>query len=227
MLRPKLFFRICGWTLGVLLCANAGQKEAATQPQSAPAVVGWYNGDWQIGLPGLANWFSGGWEFSRVYDDFIVPAGGWTVLGVFSNNRMESARVTKAAWEIRRDMAPGKGGKKVASGVSRATQVPIPENGPFPGESLFGYRIQVDGLHVILPPGRYWLSVAPVGNGGHWYASSTLGRNAVGDPPGNNGGALLNSPDLRLNFSDAGRTGRAQDFSQGVIILAAPGDLER
>jgi hypothetical protein len=54
-------------------------------------------------------------HFSRVYDDFVVPAGGWTVLGMFSHNRMDFSGVTAAAWEIRRDMAPGKGGKKVAS----------------------------------------------------------------------------------------------------------------
>lgn len=168
-------------------------------------------------------------EFSRVYDDFVVPGGGWTVRGVFSDNRMDLSGATQAAWEIRRHMAPGKGGKKVASGLNRATQVPIPGDGPFPMDPSVGYRIQVDGLHVRLAPGRYWLSVAPVGRGGYWYAEATLGKNAVGYPSGNNGRALVTKTTLGIRFADAeslarpAQFGKARDFSQGVIIDTRPG----
>jgi len=234
-LRPRFFLGIGGLALTGLLCANAGQREASAGPQPAAVVTGWYNGDWQPGLPSQPNWFFKEGEFSRVYDDFVVPPGGWTVVGVFSNNHMDFSGVTKAAWEIRRDMAPGKGGKKVASGLSRATQVPIPDEGPSPGDPSAGYRIQVDGLHVRLAPGRYWLSVAPVGRGGsvrggQWYADATLGKNALGDPPGNNGRALVTKTTFGIRFADAGslsppgRFGKAQGFSQGVIIDAASGN---
>ena len=220
-----LFFWIGGWIHGGLLCANAGQREAPSGPEPSLA-IGWYNGDWQPGLPGQPNWFFKQGEFSRVYDDFVVPAGGWTVVGVFSNNHMDFSGVTTAAWEIRRGMAPGKGGNKVASGFNRATEVPISGAGPFPGDPLVGYRIQVDGLHVRLAPGRYWLSVAPVGRGGHWYVDATLGKNAVGDPSGNNGRALVTKTTFSIRFANAGslsppgQLGAAQDFSQGVIIEA-------
>ena len=234
----KLFSRNAGWTLGVLLCANAAQKGTSPGPQPAPAVIGWYNGDGQSGLPAQPNWYFKEGEFSRVYDDFVVPAGGWTVLGLFSNNRMDFSGVTRAAWEIRRDMAPGKGGKKVASGLSRATQVLIPGQTPLPGDPTLAYRIQVDGLHVRLAPGRYWLSVAPIGrggyvNGGAWYLEATLGKNAVGDPPGNNGRALVSKTTLGMKFVDAdsisqtGQFGKGHDFSQGAIIDAAASNKQQ
>jgi hypothetical protein len=202
--------------LGILLCGNA-------RPQSAPGTVGWYNGNWQSGVRGLGNWMLSGSNYSRVYDDFVVPEGGWTVVSVFSQNRMNFSPVTKASWEIRRDMAPGKGGKKVAAGKGRASQIPIAGQGPYPNDSMAGYRIQVDGLKVRLAPGRYWLSVTPIVPAGtRSFANATKGRNAQGDPPGNNGGALVRTP--KFGYEDAwsvstpGQQGIARDFSQGVII---------
>ena len=127
--------------------------------QEPVAQIGWYNGDWQSGLPGFANWYSSWEDYSRVYDDFVVPAGGWTVVGVFSINRMDFEGISKAAWEIRKDMLPGKGGKKVASGVTAATQARVSGLGPFPRDALTGYRIEVDGLKIQLAAGRYWVSV--------------------------------------------------------------------
>jgi hypothetical protein len=183
--------------------------------------VGWYNGEGRPGGGVQPNWFYSKQQFSRVYDDFVVPAGGWVVLGVFSDNVIESATITRASWEVRRNMAPGEGGKKVASGIHAATQTRLP--------GTDRYRIQVDGLRVRLSPGRYWLSVAPVGRGGRWYIQSTDGRNAVGDPPGNNGGALATHTTFDVAFEDAGnlpfpmRFGKARDFSQGVLIGAGQG----
>ena len=201
--------------------------------QEPTAQIGWYNGDWHSGLPGLANWYSSRDDYSRVYDDFVVPEGGWTVVGVFSINRMDFEGIAKAAWEIRKDMLPGKGGKKVASGVSAATQVRVPGLGPFPADALIGYRIEVDGLKIHLARGRYWLSVAPVGKNAAWYVCATKGENAIGDPPGTNGSSLVDRPDPRARFAGAmiqggpGQYGRAADFSLGVLIdptaQSAPG----
>lgn len=219
------------------------RPETLTKPQEQPTgKIGWYNGDWQSGVPGLSNWYVSETEFARVYDDFIVPEGGWTVVAVFSNSRMNTSGVTRASWEIRSGMSPGNGGKLVASGLSSATQTFIPGNGPFPVDPLIGYRIQVDDLRVQLAPGRYWLSVAPcishlsaakgedavtrfsISSRPSSYASATLGRNAIGDPPGNNGEALFHSPVLGRAFAEArtigrgGQLGIAKDFSQGVIV---------
>jgi hypothetical protein len=213
--------------LGVLLFATVAQQGTPSPPQSAQAAIGWYNGDWQSGLSGQRNFFYKKLHLCRVHDDFVVPAGGWTVVGVFSDNRMAAGTIiTKASWEIRRDMKPRKGGKKVASGVSDAKQVRIPGSGPFPRDASIGYRIQVDGLHVRLKPGRYWLSVTPVGEG-RWYINGTLGKNAVGDPPGNNGAGFVTNTVSGMKYVDAAglssaaQYGTARDFSQGVIIDTA------
>jgi hypothetical protein len=206
---------------------NAAQRIAmlAGLPKAAPS-NGWYNGDWQSGVPGLANWYLTPDEFSRVYDDFVVPQGGWTVTAVYSNQRMDFSGVTVASWEIRSGVAPGRGGTLIASGTQDATQTAIPGNGPFERDPMIGYRVQVDGLHVQLPEGRYWLSVAPVGMGKS-YLSATLGKNAFGVPPGNNGGAFYTSPGFNILFREAeeigkgGQLGIGKDFSQGVIIATS------
>jgi hypothetical protein len=211
---------ITGCLPALLLFVNAVRTDAFPMPQAAPSTTtGWYNGDWQSGLPGQPNWFISGSDLSRVFDDFVVPAGGWTVVAVFSNNRMNFSGVTKASWEIRTQMAPGKGGRKVASGTSRATQTPIEGQGPFREDPMAGYRIQVDGLHVHLEPGRYWLSVAPVvGLKSLSYINSTLGKNAIGTPAGSNGGALVQKSEFHMRYAEATKSSQADDFSQGVII---------
>ncbi len=195
--------------------------------QDSRVRTGWYNGDWQSGLPGLANWYSSSTEYTRVYDDFVVPAGGWTVVGVFSVDHMDFDGITKAAWEIRKDMSPGKSGKKVASGVSPATQIKIQGRLPSSGDPLIGYQIEVTGLKLHLAPGRYWLSVAPVGKNVTWFICATTGANAIGDPPGSNGSALVDHPGFRERYASAlrqgsrGQMGRAADFSMGVLIEPA------
>src|SRR5215467_5984431 len=80
--------------------------------QGVPSgLVGWYNGNWQMGIPGQSNWYSSESEFGRVYDDFVVPDGGWTVTSVFAHNtrygpggnydRNLPGLATEASWEIR------------------------------------------------------------------------------------------------------------------------------
>jgi hypothetical protein len=61
---------------------------------------------------------------------------------------------------------------------------------------------------------------------GTYYVLSTSGTNAVGDPAGNNGGALFSHTQFNIRYADAGNLpprmqfGNAQDFSQGVLISA-------
>jgi hypothetical protein len=185
--------------------------------QGTPSVsVGWYNGDRLFGVGGESNWYSSDTDFARVYDDFIVPDGGWTVAGVFSNQVFDGNPViTEAAWEIRSGVVSGTAGTLVAWGIGPATQTYNPANATS--------RIEVDGLQVQLAPGKYWLNVAPVGEGkGIFYVAPTAGANAVGNPPGNDGGAFFNSPSVyNDNFTPlavAGPTVQTGDFSQGVII---------
>jgi hypothetical protein len=205
------------------LLARTTPGKTPDAQMAAGTTVGWYNGDWQTGVPGLANWYLSDAEFARVYDDFVVPEGGWTIVGVFSNNGLyEFPHVAKASWQIRSEMAPGKGGKLIASGVTAAEETAATSFNPDGSQ----FRIQVDGLNVKLAPGRYWLSVAPVGQG-KGYVNATRGKNAVGDPPGNNGLALFTSTRADLFYQPAesigrgGQLGFGKDFSQGVLIAPA------
>src|ERR1035438_8315435 len=75
------------------------------------AVVGWYNGTPQIlGVaPAIRNQYvvnfpetcAKAYCLSGVYDDFIVPAGGWTVVGALSHNYMNFSAVRPAYWGLR------------------------------------------------------------------------------------------------------------------------------
>jgi hypothetical protein len=112
----------------------------------------------------------------------------------------------------------------VAGGVARATQKAIPGNGPFPKDPLVGYRIEVDGLHLRLPAGHYWMSVAPVGMGVS-FASATRGWHAIGHTDQLEGRAYFRSGGPAAGWETVeemgamGQAGRTRHFSMGVMIL--------
>jgi len=196
---------------------------AAQEPGSA---IGWYNGDWQSGIPSPANWYMAPDDYARVYDQFQVPAGGWTVVSVFSNGSIPDATaIGTVSWEIRRGMSPGNGGEVVAAGVSPAIQSddPAVAAARYPDAvKKTHFRIQANFLHVPLAAGSYWLSVTP-GGIRNANAASTLGANAVGvDSNGPRMALLDRAAGPRYAIAEsAGRTGqvgRARYFSQGVII---------
>jgi hypothetical protein len=198
----------------------------AVSAQESGGVIGWFNGNWRSGIPGAWNWYVAPDNFARVYDQFRVPEGGWTVVSVFSDNvLLEFPSVIYASWEIRRGMAPGNGGEVVAAGVTPATQDPDPSvtTPKYPaGEVKKHFRIQVDNLHVQLSAGRCWLSVTPVGKGDA-YASATLGANAIGIDQNGLAMALVDSPNsarfaIAGSAAGAGQLGIAQHFAQGVIV---------
>ena len=180
--------------------------------------VGWYNGERQIGIPGYANWYASSSNNARVFDDFVVPDGGWMVAAVFSNNSFYNAPpVREACWEIRTGLSEQEpGGSLVATGIASANQT-------FDGKTN-DYRIQVDGLKVALAPGRYWLSVAPIGpTGGQSFISATIGVNAIGDPRQNSAGAM-NSDFAPITSNGPG--GTSKEFSQGLLISGPAPDAK-
>src|SRR5438105_12289188 len=86
----------------------------------AQGTLAWYSGDCHpLVSGGFANWYTSNQQYTRVYDAFTVPAGGWTVSGVFSVNLLQNnpPPITQAAWEIRRDATETSSGTIVASGV--------------------------------------------------------------------------------------------------------------
>lgn len=186
---------------------------ASNAQGTSTGFVGWYNGDWRGGLSSPSNWYTSAQKFSRVYDDFFVPDGGWTVVAVFSNNDIPASTVvTQASWEIRSGLSAGNPGTLVASGLSSAAQTQV---------AGAEYRIQVSGLWLELPPGQYWLSVTPVMSGSS-YVCSTLGGNAIGNPAGNDGQAFSYDGNSFKPAQASGINGTTSDFSQGILISGAP-----
>jgi len=182
------------------------------QPSGGPL---WYNGDFN-GVNGLANEDNtslGSGQFASVYDDFIVPSGGWTVTSVFSDD-LANTNVTGATWEIRQGISEGNGGTLIASGTTVTPVVTAT------GRSGFGfteYMVEVTGLNVSLAPGTYFLNVTPVGDlTGRSFDSTTSGTNCVGTPCGNNQNAFFNSNFFGANFTSTANEGQPSDFSMGV-----------
>jgi hypothetical protein len=182
--------------------------------------VGWYNGDRQPAIPSWSNWYNSAQSYIRVYDDFVVPAGGWTVVGVFAHIDATSTGVTQASWEIRSGMSAGNGGTLLASGLSPATQI---QTGVV-GVGSYTYLLEVDGLSVQLGPGTYWLSVMPVTGSTQSYLCATLGVNAIGNPPGNDGQAFSSwgPGSFSAALQTTGSGGTSGDFSLGVLVSVQP-----
>lgn len=185
----------------------------ATTSLYAADVTVWYNGDFD-GVNGLANEVNTVVSQSYVYDNFIVPSGGWTLTDAFSNNLMSFGTST-ADVEIRSGVSLNNGGTLVygAYGVA-ATQTAT-------GRSGFGYNeytIEVALPNVFLAPGMYWLTVAPSDSGGgRSFLSTTSGANCIGLPCGNDGNSWWTSSYFGKNFnSTADSLGFQADFSMGV-----------
>jgi hypothetical protein len=196
---------------------------------AGPAAAGtlWYNGDFDGSGLSVSNHheyqnYGGNIYFqsdSHVYDDFVVPAGGWRVNAVWSNNRFTSGVVvTGATWEIRSGLSVGNGGTVVASGSGTPT---LTNTGRGTG-SYTEYQVLISGLNFHLKPGRYWLRVTPTINVGDAYSynSATSGLNAVGQPPGNNDNSYWNLYEHIGNGSEYSQyfvePYGAPDFSMGI-----------
>jgi hypothetical protein len=181
-------------------------------PMFADTTV-WYNGDFN-GVNGLTNEVNTTIPQSYIYDDFIVPTGGWTLTDAFSNNLM-SFSTSNADVEIRSGVSAGNPGTLVygAYGVA-ATQTAT-------GRSGFGYNeytIEVALPSVYLPAGTYWLAVAPDGSGsGRSFISTTSGANCIGLPCGNDDNSFWTSAYYGTYFTPASSgVGFPADFSMGV-----------
>ncbi len=185
----------------------------ASCPMYAGDVTAWYNGDFD-GVNGLANEVNSSAAQSYVYDNFIVPTGGWTLTGAFSNN-LQNFGITAADVEIRSGVSAGNGGTLLygAYGVP-ATLTPT-------GRSGFGYyeyTTEVALPSIYLAPGMYWLDVTPIGTGfGRSYLSLTSGASCVGLPCGDDGNSWWESPSYGANFVSVSAYFAYQaDFSMGV-----------
>lgn len=141
---------------------------------------------------------------ATVYDDFVVPASGWTITGLGGHFGTEVAIAYWLAWEIRTGMSEGDGGTLVAQGNTIPTVTPDGFN-----LGLSGYYVEATlptpyDDAIELGPGTYWLGL-------YWrnyisrpgtipYIRGTSGSNGVGGPLTN--GSYWNAPDFGVNFLD-------------------------
>ena len=145
------------------------------------------------------------------------------VHGVWANQLMASDAPKFAHFEIRQNVSIGNGGALIASGE-------LPVDVMLTGRTAF---VSYSDTHlrcvfpepILLPAGRYWLSLAPVGFGhGNSFASETSGLDEppAGDPnpppagnPIRDFNAFIDYPKEGLNFSPIN-----DDFSYGIGTLA-------
>ena len=205
----------------------AGNWLVDVQTIIAPLSI-WYNGDFN-GVNGLANeqdTFLGAGQYARTYDDFIVSdATGWDVTAVYSNN-LSSTNIIGATWEIRQGLSSGNGGTLIASGMTVTPSVLAT------GRSGFGYAeytVEAGGLNLHLPAdtNHYWLNVTPIGDlTGASFDSTTSGASAVGQPPGNNQNAFIDSNFFDYSFVPTGdpSVGQPYDYSMGIKGTRSAGE---
>jgi hypothetical protein len=184
-----------------------------TNPAQAETL--WYNGDLnsisgeysvnQIGSQ--PDPFFGNFPiYQIIYDDFVVQSSeNWIVNTIWSNNGMDFT-ATEATWSILTGVSSGNPGTIIASGTNSVTQTPT--RNMFYGNPE--YTVAVSGLNISLSPGRYWLSVTPIGIGDS-RLPATSGLNAVGIPAGNNDNSFAYNPNTGVNFLP-----NNLDYSMGV-----------
>jgi hypothetical protein len=178
-----------------------------------------YAGD-AANLGGLAN--SGGYIG---YDAFTVPAGGWEVSSVFSNNQVPNIPLpytaTGGTWEIWTDL--GQADQTLVASGSTVTNFSWTPTGRSGADVSFPeYTLSLSGLDIDLAPGTYWLGVSPIiSDSGTAYISGTGGENAVGSPVGSSGSAVLQYEGATL-FPSTDFNAGMFDLSMGIDGAAVP-----
>jgi hypothetical protein len=199
------------------------------------SMVGWYNGDPESTHVVSQQCYGDSSLRHYIFDRFQVPTTGWTITGVFSQNWIFGAPFDSAFWEIRKDMEEGKGGRVVYHGHDRVQLTPTSEKSQWG----LGYRVSIDGLNLQLPPGTYWLAIAPIYpryQDKHQRAShlgvsteknsvnAKVGTSAIYVDPVNSIFEGLHFLDMK--YSDLGPA-VFRGYAQGVLIKATPADSLR
>ena len=164
---------------------------------------------------------------ARTYDGFVVPAVGWTINTLYSNNFLintnSSDSITGAYWEIRQGVSAGNGGTLLLSGTVSLSGMSVDPTGRlFASDPPFSeVMVKVTNLNQFLSAGTYWLSVTPITSNAYDYIANsfTTGTSATG--PGLNGSGFLcySSPDRGFDFQyldNLSFFGFAADYSMGI-----------
>jgi len=171
----------------------------------------WRNGGFD-GFSGLSSEINTEIADARVYDNFIASGSGWVVTSLFGEF-LTDFQANQAYWEIRSGISDGLEGSLLHYGVGNVTG--ITDLGDAFGFAHLQYRI--GGFSAFeLPPGEYWLTIAPVGEGfGRAFVATTSGNgalHALGDQR-----SFWDSQDFGKSFVEAAEELEAfSDFSYGI-----------
>ncbi len=212
----------------LIVCCHAGFAQN----------VEWFNGTFNGDIGRSVNNYQNpdGTARQLVFDDFVVPSGGWHIVGFFSynmENYLYPNAVAHAHWEIRQGIiAPdwtivppyyGSNGNVIAEGTSPASWEFIGDAGT---SNYAIYKVAVSNLNVNLSEGTYWLAVAPadVTSNPPTVLCSTSGDDAVGIPAGDNGNSFAISAGSTYpeDLSAPARFRVPSDYSLGIVVGTPP-----
>ena len=192
---------------------------------SAAGDLVWFNGgfDSENGLASERNTLV---SDARTYDNFSLPSGYNQVTGLLGQFYLSAVLVNAPVyWEIRQGAAPGTGGTLIASGTQGgATYTAI---GSGFGLVIYEIRMKLDTPVTLVPNTVYWMTMAPVGNGGgRAFVCTTSGAGAIGTPIGGDDG-LFDSPFFGFSWFPAnGILGPGvANFSYGVQAIPEPASM--
>jgi hypothetical protein len=185
----------------------------------------WFNGRFD-GENGLASERNTLVSDARTYDNFSLPSGYNQVTGLLGQFYLTSDLVGRPVyWEIRQGAAPGTGGTLIASGTQGgATYTAI---GSGFGLTIYEIRMKLNNPVNLAPNTVYWMTMAPVGNGGgRAFVATTNGAGAIGVPIGGDDG-LFDSTYFSAfwvpasNFVGVGEA----NFAYGVQAIPEPASM--
>ncbi len=189
----------------------------------------WYNGDFndQNGLSSERNTVV---SDARTYDNF-VSGTNWVVDTVWGNFLVTGLVSNSLYYEIRSGVTVGNGGALLASGTVNSVQTATGRSGF--GLSEIQHKASISRV-ALANNTEYWLTVAPIGNGGGRAFVSTTSGNDAG--PGSDpnpapvgfiqGGSFFDSPFFGVTFGNAAdQIGDPADFSFGVGGVPEPASM--
>jgi len=185
----------------------------------------WFNGRFD-GENGLASERNTQVSDARTYDNFSLPSGYNQVTGLLGQFYLTANLVNAPVyWEIRQGAAPGTGGTLIASGTQGgATYTAI---GSGFGFTIYEIRMKLNNPVNLAPNTVYWMTMAPVGNGGgRAFVCTTNGAGAIGVPIGGDDG-LFDSPFFGVSWGAANvfvGVGEA-NFAYGVQAIPEPASM--
>jgi hypothetical protein len=187
------------------------------QYHGSPGFFGGY-ADGVTSVPTGKNTF--GPALRMAYDDFTFYLAG-TITGFEIIGRDNTGSPVGMYYEIRTGVTEGNGGTLLYSGnTPSAAAGDLPLNGSLgtPPSGTGNYRWYDGGLTtpIQLPPGTYWIGLAPLQGFGSFEVASTQGLFAEGTPIDNGRAYYYDSSDPAKNFISQGGT----DFGLRVVTTA-------